>query len=117
MNIASELSGVLHRSAVDRGAFSRRPCQNSLRLADAPTNFPAFNLILKRIALFATALAMLIWLRQISRAEQESHRCINAKSKGNGYFVSCKQGADQAAKDLGVELIFDAQPRPIRPAK
>ena len=22
------------------------------------------------------------------------------KSKGNGYFVSCKQGSDQAAKDL-----------------
>jgi rhamnose transport system substrate-binding protein len=29
------------------------------------------------------------------------------KSKGNAYFVSCKQGADAAAKELGVELIFD----------
>ncbi len=27
------------------------------------------------------------------------------KSKGNAYFISCKQGADEAAKELGVELI------------
>jgi rhamnose transport system substrate-binding protein len=38
------------------------------------------------------------------------------KSKGNAYFVSCKQGADQAAKDLGVELIFDGPVNPD-PAK
>lgn len=38
------------------------------------------------------------------------------KSKGNAYFVSCKQGADQAAKDLGVELIFDGPVTPD-PAK
>src|SRR5215210_1732796 len=34
------------------------------------------------------------------------------KSKGNAYFVSCKQGADLAAKDLGVELIFDGPTTP-----
>ena len=38
------------------------------------------------------------------------------KSKGNAYFVSCKQGADMAAKDLGVELIFDGPTTPD-PAK
>lgn len=38
------------------------------------------------------------------------------KSKGNAYFVSCKDGADQAAKDLGVELIFDGPTTPD-PAK
>jgi len=38
------------------------------------------------------------------------------KSKGNAYFVSCKQGADAAAKDLGVELIFDGPVNPD-PAK
>lgn len=38
------------------------------------------------------------------------------KSKGNAYFVSCKQGADQAAKDLGLELIFDGPVTPD-PAK
>jgi rhamnose transport system substrate-binding protein len=38
------------------------------------------------------------------------------KSRGNAYFVSCKKGADKAAKDLGLELIFDAPSNPD-PAK
>ncbi len=38
------------------------------------------------------------------------------KSKGNAYFVSCKQGADAAARELGVELIFDGPTTPD-PAK
>ena len=38
------------------------------------------------------------------------------KSKGNAYFVSCKKGADKAAKELGVRLIFDGptDPDPAR---
>jgi rhamnose transport system substrate-binding protein len=38
------------------------------------------------------------------------------KSKGNAYFVSCKAGAEKAAKDLGVRLIFDGPTDPD-PAK
>ncbi len=38
------------------------------------------------------------------------------KSKGNAYFVSCKDGAEKAAQDLGVELIFDGPTTPD-PAK
>ena len=38
------------------------------------------------------------------------------KSKGNAYFISCKRGADKAAKELGVELIFDGPTDPD-PAK
>jgi rhamnose transport system substrate-binding protein len=38
------------------------------------------------------------------------------KSKGNAYFVSCKEGADAAAKDLGIELIYDGPTTPD-PAK
>ncbi len=34
------------------------------------------------------------------------------KSKGNGYFVSCKQGADRAARELGIELIYDGPTTP-----
>jgi ABC-type sugar transport system substrate-binding protein len=38
------------------------------------------------------------------------------KSKGNAYFVSVKQGAEAAAKELGVDLIFDGPVNPD-PAK
>ena len=34
------------------------------------------------------------------------------KSKGNAYFISCKNGAEKAAKELGVELIFDGPTDP-----
>ena len=38
------------------------------------------------------------------------------KSKGNAYFISCKKGADKAAHELQVELIFDGptDPDPAR---
>lgn len=38
------------------------------------------------------------------------------KSKGNQYFVTCKKGADAAAAELGVELLFDG-PTNTDPAK
>ena len=38
------------------------------------------------------------------------------KSKGNAYFISCKKGAEKAAKELGDELIFDG-PTDTDPAK
>ena len=38
------------------------------------------------------------------------------KSKGNAYFISCSQGADKAAKELGDDLIFDG-PTDTDPAK
>jgi len=38
------------------------------------------------------------------------------KSKGNAYFISCKAGADEAAKEFGVDLLFDGPTEPD-PAK
>jgi rhamnose transport system permease protein len=38
------------------------------------------------------------------------------KAKGDPYFVSCKQGAEEAAKELGVELLWDG-PTDLDPAK
>ncbi|HJZ93930.1 MAG TPA: substrate-binding domain-containing protein [Gemmataceae bacterium] len=29
------------------------------------------------------------------------------KSKGNAYFIACRKGAEEAAKELGIELIWD----------
>lgn len=38
------------------------------------------------------------------------------KSKGNAYFIACRQGAEEAAKELGVNLIWDGptDPDPAR---
>ncbi len=38
------------------------------------------------------------------------------KAKGDPYFVSCRQGAEEAAKELGVELLWDG-PTDLDPAK
>jgi rhamnose transport system substrate-binding protein len=38
------------------------------------------------------------------------------KAKGNAYFLSVKQGAEKAARDLGIELLFDG-PTDTDPAK
>ncbi|MGN6506931.1 MAG: substrate-binding domain-containing protein [Tepidisphaeraceae bacterium] len=38
------------------------------------------------------------------------------KSKGNSYFIACKKGADEAAKELGVNLLWDGPTDPD-PAK
>lgn len=38
------------------------------------------------------------------------------KSKGNAYFISCKAGADEAAKEVGADLLFDGPTDPD-PAK
>ena len=51
-----------------------------------------------------------------STAPKKLTIALMPKSKGNAYFVSCKQGADEAAKELGVEIIFDGPTDPD-PAK
>jgi rhamnose transport system substrate-binding protein len=38
------------------------------------------------------------------------------KAKGNAYFISCKDGAEKAAKEIGADLIFDG-PTDTDPAK
>ena len=38
------------------------------------------------------------------------------KSKGNAYFIACKKGADEAASELGIDLIWDG-PTDTDPAR
>ncbi len=38
------------------------------------------------------------------------------KSKGNAYFIACKKGAEEAAKELGVKMLWDG-PTESDPAK
>ena len=38
------------------------------------------------------------------------------KSKGNAYFIACRQGAEKAARELGVDLLWDGptSPDPVK---
>jgi len=38
------------------------------------------------------------------------------KAKGDPYFISCRQGAEEAARELGVDLLWDG-PTDLDPAK
>ena len=52
-------------------------------------------------------------------ASQPGKRTVIAmmpKAKGDPYFVSCRKGAEEAAKELGVELLWDG-PTDLDPAK
>lgn len=57
--------------------------------------------------------------RSSSATTSAGHKPVIAlmpKAKGDPYFVSCKQGADEAAKELGVDLLWDG-PTDLDPAK
>jgi rhamnose transport system substrate-binding protein len=41
---------------------------------------------------------------------------VMPKAKGDPYFASCRQGAEEAAKELGIELLWDG-PTDLDPAK
>jgi rhamnose transport system substrate-binding protein len=61
--------------------------------------------LLVRLGLAAAMLAAA--LTRASAAESKLVVAFLPKAKGNAYFISAKGGADQAAKELGVELLFD----------
>jgi len=52
-------------------------------------------------------------------ASASTHRiqiAMMPKAKGDAYFISCRQGAEQAARELGVDLLWDG-PTDLDPAK
>ena len=49
-------------------------------------------------------------------AGRKSAIALMPKAKGDPYFISCKAGADEAANELGIELLWDG-PTDLDPAK
>lgn len=58
-----------------------------------------------RIAVLATLL--LAGIVAATAADSKIVVAMLPKAKGNAYFLSCKGGAERAAKELGAELLFD----------
>lgn len=65
------------------------------------------NSLLRLSAISAVLLASLASLISATAADSKLVVAMLPKSKGNAYFISCKTGADKAAKELGVQLLFD----------
>ena len=61
----------------------------------------------KLLHLCAAGAVLLASLVTASAADSQLVVAMLPKSKGNAYFISCKAGADKAAKELGVQLLFD----------
>ena len=57
--------------------------------------------------LLLAALLLAGALRSSAAAEPKLMVALMPKAKGNAYFISCKAGAERAAAELGVELLFD----------
>lgn len=51
-----------------------------------------------------------------AKPEKQITIAMMPKSKGNAYFVACRKGAEEAAKELGVKLLWDGPTDPD-PAK
>lgn len=51
-----------------------------------------------------------------SQSQRRLTVAMMPKSKGNAYFIACRQGAEEAAKELNVDLIWDG-PTETDPAK
>ena len=58
----------------------------------------------RSVALLGVMLASLV---TAIAADSKLVLAMLPKAKGNAYFLSCKGGADRAAKELGAELLFD----------
>ena len=52
-------------------------------------------------------LGLLAGFTSASAADGKLMITMMPKAKGNAYFITCKVGADKAAKELGVDLLFD----------
>ncbi len=61
---------------------------------------------MKKLLLLAAGFAVAATLTA-GAADSRLMVALMPKAKGNAYFLSCKAGADRAAAELGVELLFD----------
>lgn len=134
--LPTELAGILTGAllvvtiCIDR--LSTKP------QAKLPVNSEDFEVKNSQVAFICAAIlaaGLLIagsnWLlvRSLKRQSQDAQTGLAAqpnakrtvigmmpKAKGDPYFVSCRKGAEEAAKELGVELIWDG-PTDLDPAK
>jgi len=122
--LPSELTGVLTGTllvaviSIDR--FRRRPDPQIQAQGELPMKNSQVAVLCGAILAGALLVAATnIWLVRSFRpagvpgtasADSARHRPVIAvmpKAKGDPYFVSCRKGAEEAARELGIDLIWD----------
>lgn len=132
--IAGLLTGAVLIGAIAASQFLFRPkFKPAASPSSAPLNSDALAMKNSQLALLIAAIlggaaliaASNVFLARSVRGTSTAPAAVPAerpvlaltpKAKADPYFVSCKQGADEAAAELGVDLLWDAPTDPD-PAK
>jgi rhamnose transport system substrate-binding protein/rhamnose transport system permease protein len=116
--LPSELTGVLTGAllvitiSIDRWRWrdSRRvPTEESLPMKNSHLAILCVTILLGSLIVAGTNIWLVHSLKTVPSAAAP-HRPVIAvmpKAKGDPYFVSCRRGAEEAARELGVDLIWD----------
>src|SRR6266700_4754099 len=111
--LAQGVGGNSHRRAADRG-HHRQPTSDKI-LHEEQTH-------MNRFWISALLIALVIPLgckkdnSSASGGGKQITLAMMPKSKGNAYFIACRKGAEEAAKELNVKMIWDGPTDPD-PAK
>lgn len=109
------------------GLFALAILRNGLRLAGLPAELVGILtgvlLILtigaerikrtgRSLAFALAAIAMLAvggawWFPSVAPTKHKITVAMMPKAKGDPYFISCRKGAEEAAKELGIDLLWD----------
>src|SRR5882724_4734974 len=94
-----------HRSSIELALPSKTTKQSTHRTS-----------MKKILSSFLSLSLVFVAAEKSSGADKQLTIAMMPKSKGNAYFISCRKGAEQAAKDLGVKLLWDGptEPDPAR---
>jgi rhamnose transport system substrate-binding protein len=120
--LAGILSGVLLLGAISlerlspRPAAAFRPIEGDFQVKNSQVAVLAAVIVLGALIVAGSNWLMVRALKsEGSGSSASSPRVVVAmmpKSKGNAYFLACQKGAEEAAAELGVELIWDGPTNP-----
>lgn len=114
--LPSELSGVLTGTlliaaiGVDRLRERKAPVQEVVSMRNSQVAILCGAILAGSLIVAGTNVWLVRSLRTAPAATAAHRRPVIAvmpKAKGDPYFVSCRKGAEEAARELGVDLIWD----------
>lgn len=124
--LAGILTGVLLAGTIGFNVLSRRPRKAPDQARGAPVKNSQVAILCAAVLASGLLVAGSNWMLMKSIQPQTAgpssprgHKAVIAvmpKAKGDPYFVSCREGVEEAQKELGVDVIWDG-PTDLDPAK